>query len=130
MDHVMRVVSGVDADEEKMAAALHDVVEDTSTTLDDLVEAGCPPKVLAAVDALTRRADEAYESFLARVAQNDLARRVKVADLMDNADEGRLVLIAPDEADRLRAKYASAIAALGATDEVAARQARRRFDPR
>jgi (p)ppGpp synthase/HD superfamily hydrolase len=115
IEHVMRVVGAVDTGTEKMTAALHDVVEDTSVTLDDLTDAGCPAAVVAAVDALTRRQDEAYDSFLARVGQNELARRVKIADLIDNSDEQRLALLAADEADRLGAKYANAIAVLADT---------------
>lgn len=128
IEHVMRVVGAVETDTEKMAAALHDVVEDTSVTLDDLTDAGCPADVVGAVDALTRRKDEAYDSFLGRVGENELARRVKVADLIDNSDEQRLALLAPDEADRLGAKYANAIAALGATQEVVEWRERRRLE--
>jgi (p)ppGpp synthase/HD superfamily hydrolase len=113
IQHVMRVVQAVDTNEQKMAAALHDIVEDTSTTLDHLTEAGCPREVVAAVDALTRRPGEDYESFLERASQNELARRVKIADLMDNSDESRLALLPPEEAEQLRAKYSRAIAALG-----------------
>jgi (p)ppGpp synthase/HD superfamily hydrolase len=128
IEHVTRVVDAVYTNAEKMAAALHDVVEDTSVTLDDLTDAGCPAEVITAVDALTRRPDEAYDSFLARVGQNELARRVKIADLIDNSDERRLELLSADEADRLRAKYANAIAALGATQEVLDWRERRRLD--
>jgi (p)ppGpp synthase/HD superfamily hydrolase len=128
MQHVRRVVSTVHTNTERMTAALHDVVEDTPTTLEDLTAAGCPTEVVAAVDALTRRAGESYDSFLERVARNELARRVKVADLMDNSDESRLALLSPEEAKRLRAKYRRAIESLDATQEVASRREERRLE--
>jgi len=61
-----------------MAAVLHDVVEDTEVTLDDLQAEGFPERVVEAVDALTRRPGEPYELFILRAASNDIARTVKM----------------------------------------------------
>lgn len=118
--HVARVMHRFDDDdlEAKMAAALHDVVEDTDVTLEDLREAGCPDLVLKAVDALTKRDGEDYDSFIRRVSANPLARRVKAADLCDNSDEDRLARLPADVAGRLRANYAKAISDLGVADQV------------
>jgi (p)ppGpp synthase/HD superfamily hydrolase len=95
---------------------LHDVVEDSPVTLDELRAAGLPESVVAAVDALTRRDGEPAEDYYRRVAGDRLARVVKDADLADNADPARLARL--DEATRVRlcAKYAHAremLAALG-----------------
>jgi hypothetical protein len=103
----------------KLAAAFHDVVEDTALSLDDLRLAGCPEPVLEAVDTLTRREGEDYSAFIRRVSANPLARRVKAADLCDNSDEQRLAKLPPDVADRLRAKYTKAISDLGVADQIA-----------
>ena len=66
----MRAVSSVD---EKTVAALNDTVEDTDVALADLEQVGFSPEVVAAVDALTRRSDEPYVDFIARVRANPLA---------------------------------------------------------
>ena len=67
-----------------MAAVLHDAVEDTNLELRDLVEAGYQTDVVTAVDSLTRRVSEPYEDYIERVVENEVARRVKVADLREN----------------------------------------------
>lgn len=84
--HVIRVTARVFDEPAQMTAALHDVVEDTAVTLDELRMMGYPEAVLAAVDCLTRRTDETYEAFIERIAANPLAVRVKLADLEDNMD--------------------------------------------
>lgn len=116
--HVQRVMAVLTSPDEKLAAALHDVVEDTSTTLADLATAGCPSQILAAVDALTRRDDEGYEALIRRASTNPLARIVKAADLYDNSDEERLSRLPDDDAARLRDKYAKAIELLGVGDQI------------
>jgi hypothetical protein len=59
-------VDAVDTPDEKLAAALHDLLEDTLMTADGLRDAGCPPQVVAAVQALTRRPGEDYEARAVR----------------------------------------------------------------
>jgi len=88
--HPLRVMMKVETNEERMAAVLHDVLEDTGTIAEDLLRLGCPIEVVEAVDVLTRRPDESYEAFIERVAQNAIARRVKLADLEDNLNTLRL----------------------------------------
>jgi hypothetical protein len=56
-------------------------------TASDLLAAGCPPRVVAAVEALTRRHNEDYETFVARAARDPIARVVKRADVADNVHE-------------------------------------------
>ena len=85
-----------------MAAVLHDVVEDTACTLNDLRQAGYPEAVVAAVDALTRRQGESYQAFIARLKPNALARQVKLADLRDNMDVLQLPAIQEQDVARLR----------------------------
>lgn len=112
--HPMRLVLAAASPDERMAAALHDVVEDSPHwTLARLADEGFPERVLRAVDALTRREGESYEAFLDRIEADGLATRVKLLDLRDNSDLGRIP--APDARDRARAeKYAAAIARLEA----------------
>jgi (p)ppGpp synthase/HD superfamily hydrolase len=96
-------------------AALHDVVEDSAISFDDLRMAGFSEQIVDAVEALTRREGEGYADFLQRVRQNTLAVVVKLLDVDDNSDLVRLGLIR-DKATRLRLfkKYASAREILGA----------------
>ena len=89
----MRVRLAVDTLDERIAAALHDVVEDSPWTLDQLRDVGFSPQVVAAVDALTRRDDEDYDAFIARAKRDPIARRVKCADLLDNRTTNRSWLL-------------------------------------
>jgi (p)ppGpp synthase/HD superfamily hydrolase len=95
-----------DAPSEVQAAALlHDVLEDTSTTADDLVAAGIPQLVVDAVDAVTKRDHEPAEQYFARVRANPWAVQVKTADIEDNTDPDRVAQLDPATRDRLEAKY-------------------------
>lgn len=106
--HPLRMMLSVDTPEGRMAAVLHDVVEDTAVTLDQLRAEGFPEAVIEAVEALTKRDGEDYEAFILRVAPNPIARKVKLADLRDNCDLSRLA--EPTEKDRQRIeKYRRAI---------------------
>ena len=69
---------------DQMAAVLHDVVEDTACTLDDLRDAGYRPEVVDAIDALTHHFHDSYERYIENVARNPVARRVKIIDLEEN----------------------------------------------
>lgn len=99
--HPLRVMGKVNGTAERIAAVLHDVVEDTSVTLDDLRKAGFSEEIVEAVDALTRRENEGYDAFIRRVLTNAVARRVKVADLEDNLDLLRLPQLAEHDFQRL-----------------------------
>lgn len=89
INHPRRVAAGLRGIE-KIAALLHDVVEDTPNTLDDLTRAGFPAAVIEAVDALTKRPGEDYAAYIMRVKSNPTARRVKIEDLKDNMDLSRI----------------------------------------
>ncbi len=75
---------------EKIAAALHDVVEDTPWTLAQLAEEGFPGEVVDAVEALTKRKGESRMDAAKRAKANVIARVVKRADVSDNLDLGRI----------------------------------------
>jgi hypothetical protein len=66
-------------------------------------------RLLAAIDCLTHRTDEPYEDYIKRVATNDVARRVKIADLRDNLANNRRPPDAPGTADRI-SRYERALA--------------------
>ncbi|MDN3355112.1 HD domain-containing protein [Actinomadura sp. DC4] len=106
IDHPLRVMHRLTGEHERMAAILHDVLEDTPTTAEDLRTAGCPEPVIAAVRALTKNPGEPLEDSMARAAENPIARAVKRADIADNSDPARLALLDEPTARRLRHKYA------------------------
>jgi (p)ppGpp synthase/HD superfamily hydrolase len=99
--HPLRMMFRVQTDAERMAAVLHDVVEDTDWTLETLREQGFSDEVVDAVDHLTRREGESYNDFVTRAAAHPVARRVKLADLEDNMDVRRTGTLDEDDVERL-----------------------------
>ncbi len=70
-------------------ALLHDVIEDTKYTADDLLALGFSKEVVDAVVLLTHSSDEPYMDYINRIKQNPVARAVKLADLKHNSDTSR-----------------------------------------
>lgn len=107
--HPLEVARRVDTLGLKTIAVLHDVIEDTEITAEDLVEKGVPREIVEIVEILTKPQGEDYEEYVRRVAKNAKARKVKLADLDHNTS--------PERADglneRLRAKYRLARKILG-----------------
>ena len=109
--HPLRVMLAVSSSAARMAAALHDVVEDSDWTLEGLRAEGFSEDVLAAVDGVTRREGEDYLDFVRRSGRHPLAREVKIADLQDNMNLDRIA--APTERDfARREKHREALALL------------------
>ena len=88
--HPKRVMERCSTAEEKIVAILHDVLEDTDITAEDLRRAGFSEEILAALNCLTHREEEGYMEYIERVCGNGLAVRVKYADLTDNMDLSRI----------------------------------------
>nr|WP_042194306.1 HD domain-containing protein [Kibdelosporangium sp. MJ126-NF4]CEL21235.1 Guanosine-3',5'-bis(Diphosphate) 3'-pyrophosphohydrolase [Kibdelosporangium sp. MJ126-NF4]CTQ96198.1 Guanosine-3',5'-bis(Diphosphate) 3'-pyrophosphohydrolase (EC 3.1.7.2) [Kibdelosporangium sp. MJ126-NF4] len=109
IDHPLRVLARVKGAHAQMAAVLHDVIEDTPVTADDLRAQGCPENVVTAVVALSKVKDEAMPDHLRRVAADPIAVQVKRADIADNTDPVRLAALDTETQNRLREKYAEAI---------------------
>ena len=82
--HPFRVMLRMGSEEEMIIAILHDVIEDTDVTIDDLRAQGFNEDILEAIDLLTKKDGVDYAAYLETVAANPLARRVKIADLCDN----------------------------------------------
>jgi (p)ppGpp synthase/HD superfamily hydrolase len=101
--HPLRVMFRCQTDDQRIVAVLHDVVEDTPTTFEDLRNRGFSEEILAALDCVTKREGESYEQFVERAAANPIARQVKLADLEDNMDLRRLgaAELGQRETDRL-----------------------------
>lgn len=105
--HVLRVMLRFESEPERIVAILHDLLEDTSWTAGDLQREGFSTSVIEAIKALTRRDGEPYDGFIRRAASNQVARRVKLADLEDNMDLRRIANPTPQDWERL-VKYKKA----------------------
>ena len=104
--HILRVSAAGKTPEEQIVGALHDTVEDTEATL---VEIKCMfgDDIREAVSAMTHCGIGTYADYITELAQNPLARAVKINDLKDNLL--RLHLLTPDVARGLRKRYGSAL---------------------
>jgi len=89
--HPLRVMFRLDTELEQIVGVLHDVVEDSDLTFDDLRRMGYSEMVIEALDGVTRREGETYDEFVERSLAHPLSRRVKVADLEDNMDLRRVL---------------------------------------
>lgn len=90
IEHPKAVAAMMDTDLEKAVAYLHDVVEDTNISFDDLREYGFSNQIVEAVKALTRQKSESYDVYIDRVIQNSIAKKVKLADMKHNSDITRI----------------------------------------
>lgn len=102
----------VDDPSDQIVAVPHDAIEDTDLELRHLVQAGYPPDVVTAVDSLTHRPDESYDEYIERVATNEIARRVILADLGEKLANNLRLPASPANAERI-ARYRRALARLG-----------------
>ena len=89
--HPLHLAEQMETEEEICTALLHDVVEDTKWTLAELEAEGFPASVLEAVRLLTREKDVPYMAYIERLSGNQIARKVKLADLEHNSDLTRLI---------------------------------------
>lgn len=87
---------------EQIVAILHDVVEDSDWTLEQLAAEGFSEEIVAAVDCLSHRPEESYDDFIERVITNPLATQVKLYDLEDNMTLTRLSAITEKDFQRLQ----------------------------
>jgi len=84
--HVLRVMMSMDSEDERISAVLHDIVEKSNCTLEELKEQGFSNKIINTVDALSKRKGEDYSDYIKRVKKDPVAVKVKIADLEDNMD--------------------------------------------
>ena len=105
--HPARVAGRLDSLEAQVVGWLHDTVEDTDLSLQEIeIEFG--PETAAAVDAVSRKGGEEWEAYLHRVKTNPIARQVKISDLIDNSDLSRLDKVTIRDVER-QAKYNRAL---------------------
>lgn len=106
--HPYHLAEQMDTEYEVLVALLHDVVEDSELTLEDLRQDGFPEEVVEAVRLLTHEEGVPYLDYVAALKENPLAKKVKLADLHHNSDVTRLGKINEKTAKRVK-KYAAAL---------------------
>lgn len=114
--HPIRVMCDCNSMVEKVVAMLHDVVEDTDATLEDIRNL-CGGETIAdtivdAVDAITKKDGVPYEKYIENIKNNPVARTVKIADIRDNLSPIRQYRLPHDKQAQLKAKYIKALAML------------------
>ncbi len=92
----------------QIVSYLHDIVEDTSLTIDDLWKFQVPTDCILAIETLTKKSGQDYWDYLAEVKLDKLAAVVKIADMTHNSDLSRLEEVTPVDLERLD-KYQKAI---------------------
>ena len=102
INHPLRVMNQMKSEDEKIVAVLHDIVEDTDISLNDLRNEGFSEEVVSAVECLTKQDGENYDSYIERISFNPLAVKIKLADLEDNRDLTRLPEVTDKDMERLR----------------------------
>lgn len=110
-NHPLRVSCAQETNGLAIIALLHDVVEDTPTTLDYL-STKFNDYITDAVEALTHRNNESLQQYYARILKNSAARTVKIADILDNLSPARFNKLDIETKKRLKAKYLKALSIL------------------
>jgi len=102
--HPLRLMAKMETEEEMCVALLHDVIEDSDFTAENLINNGIPANVVNAVQYLTKNTGENYDAFIDRVLENKLAAKIKLADIEDNINVLRLNTVTEKDLQRI-AKY-------------------------
>lgn len=113
ISHPLAVAAGVEGYELKIVALLHDVLEDSSVTAEDLLNEGFPPELVEAIRVLTHTKNDSltYREYIYLVKKNPIARAVKISDITHNLDLSRIPNPSARDYKRCR-KYQKALAYL------------------
>lgn len=111
--HPIHVAEQMKDEDTCVVALLHDVIEDTDITLEDLRTYGFTEAQLEGVRLMTRLEDEDYFDYVRNLKDNPIARAVKIEDLKHNSDKARISVMTDDDQKRLE-KYKKALEILGA----------------
>ena len=106
--HPFHLAEQMQDEESTIVALLHDVIEDTEYTLDDLRKMGFNDSVLAAINLMTHEDGVPYMDYVEKIKANPIAKTVKLADLRHNSDMTRLDVVTPRDQERAE-KYLAAI---------------------
>ena len=102
--HPFHVAESMTDENTTAIALLHDVVEDTETTFEELETMGFGAKIIEALRLLTREEGQDYFSYIEKLSKNPLAVQVKLSDLRHNSDLSRLAVVTQKDRERVE-KY-------------------------
>jgi len=107
INHLIRVSVKLDTEELRIAGLLHDILEDTSITRDDLRELGFSNRIISIIEGVTNKVGENYNDKIKRIIDNgDIdVIKLKYSDMSDNADKKRLAKLSIITRNRLINKY-------------------------
>ena len=105
--HLLKVYSGVSNYTEKVCALLHDIIEDTDVTYDDLRKVGYSEEIIDILTILTKLKGEDYRDYIERIinSNNYHAMNIKLADLRHNMDSGRIKNPTQNDYERITKRY-------------------------
>lgn len=109
--HPLHVAESMEDEVTCTAALLHDVVEDTDVTFEDLAEMGFAPEVIRILRLLTHDPAVPYMDYVRRIKEDPQAVKVKLSDLRHNSDLTRIDHVTQNDLDRVK-KYSKAMALL------------------
>jgi (p)ppGpp synthase/HD superfamily hydrolase len=110
--HPLRVMLMGKTEQERIVGVLHDVIEGCPDWPKERLSLHFSAEIMAALESVTKRDGESYEDFVLRAKANPIGREVKMNDLADNMDPGRLAKLPVEQRERLKAKYQKAMLAL------------------
>ena len=106
--HPFHLAEQMESEDEICVALLHDVVEDTDISSDELRANGFSPRVMNALALLTHGEGLEYFDYIKAIGDNPLAAKIKLADLRHNSDISRLDTVNEEDRERIE-KYQKAI---------------------
>ncbi len=106
--HPFHLAEQMDDEISTVCALLHDVVEDTDITFENLLQMGFPQTVIDVLKLLTHEDSIPYMDYVAKIAGNPIAKKVKIADLTHNSDTTRLDVV-DEKAESRCKKYQQAL---------------------
>lgn len=112
--HPLRLMLKMKTETEKIIAVLHDVIEDSNLTFEDLEKEGFSKEIIESLEYLTKREEEDYLNFINRISSNKTASLIKLADIEDNMNINRIANPIEKDYERIEEKYKPALKILQA----------------
>ena len=107
LDHLHEVSNRVDSEDAKLIGLMHDILEDTDMTSEELLKMGYSDHIVSSIEVLTRKEKEDYNDYIERIiaSNNKDALSVKLADLNHNMDISRIKNPTVKDVDRIEKRY-------------------------
>ena len=109
--HPIHLAEQMDDEYSTCVALLHDTIEDTDITFEALLKCGFPAEVISALKLLTHDDSVPYMEYVKEIKNNNIAKKVKLADLIHNSDLSRLDVV-DDKVIKRVEKYKKAMSIL------------------